>query len=145
MVGRPTPSTRGPPLHHGGVAILVVLLASVALVVLGLVAIARLRRQASVPPAAPATQVERLAVVVLDLDHAHPTLPAVQRLVHEAAARAFASLPDAEDVEVRARDGSVLGRAARVAPSPRQIWLPEFLHEPHARPTPGPRSLRAPR
>jgi len=122
-------------------ALVLVLVGSVAVVLLGFVALARARARpfASAPAEAPPTMlVERRAVVVLDLDHAGSTGRPAERLVHEIATRIFASLPDAQEVEVRARDGSVLGRSTRVVPPPREIWLPEFLHEPHPRRHPGP-------
>jgi hypothetical protein len=103
-----------------------------AVVAFGLIALARVRRLEAPPtPAAPAAVLERRAVVVLDVDRADPGSQAVQRLVREAAGRVFAAMPDVEEVEVRARDGRVLGRVPRVTPEPRLISVPEFLYEPH--------------
>jgi hypothetical protein len=112
--------------------LLVVSIVVISMVVLGLVALAGVRRPASAPPEVPTVSVERRAVVVLDVEHSSSTSPAGQRLLHETAARVFAALPDCEEVEVRARDGSVVGRSARVVPEPRVISLPQFLSEPHS-------------
>jgi hypothetical protein len=112
--------------------LLVASVAALCLVVVGLVALARIRRPAAAPPRAfPGSVVKRWAVVGLDVRHVSSTSPAGQRLTQEAAARVFAALPDCEEVEVLARDGRSLGRVARSAPEPRVVSLPQFLSEPH--------------
>ncbi|HYU59015.1 MAG TPA: hypothetical protein VEO00_13350 [Actinomycetota bacterium] len=113
-------------------ALLVVLVLLGGVLLLALFALARVLLPARPPAEAPpAVLIERRAVVTLDVGPADPADPAAERLVHEAAARVFAAIPDAEEVEVRARDGSVLGRTTRVVPESRPISLPEYLHEPH--------------
>jgi hypothetical protein len=125
--------------HDGFVTVSIVLLiVALAVVVLAWVALVRIRPPMAARAALPALLVERRAVVVLDVDRIESAGPAVERLVHETAARVFAAMPDAEEVEVRARDGSLLGTSTRSFPEPHVIWLPEFLREPHHRPHRGP-------
>jgi hypothetical protein len=120
------------------VAVFLVLLGAAVVAVLGLLAVARLRTPSPPVTDAPALLIGRQAVVVLDLDQADSSNPAVARMVEETAARVFASLPDAREVEVRARNGTVLGRSSRSIPSPHDISIPTFLFEPHVVRHPGP-------
>jgi hypothetical protein len=69
-------------------------------------------------------------VVTLDLAVEDPDLPAVQRLVNDVARRTLRASPSLDEVEVRGRDGTVLGRVARPAPLPPPPAIPEALHEP---------------
>jgi len=78
--------------------------------------------------------------LVLDVGAADPDDPAVQRLVREAAHHALRADPTIDDVEVRARDGAVLGHVSRTERT-RGIDIPEELHEPHARTDHGPRAV----
>jgi hypothetical protein len=73
-----------------------------------------------------------LVTAVLELEDVDPDSPAVQRLVHDTAARLLAALPDATEVEVRTPGGQVLGRVTRKAVRPHPIALPEWLSEPHS-------------
>lgn len=73
----------------------------------------------------------RRAVVVLEVDAGDPTNPAVQRLVHDAATRAFAAIPDADDVEVRTAQGALLGRLRRTVALPHDVAVSRQLLEPH--------------
>jgi hypothetical protein len=114
------------------VDVFLVLLIAVVVAAVGLWAVARLR--APTPPVVgttPAILIGQRAVVVLDLDGADSSNPAVSRLVRETAGRVFASLPDAREVEVRARDGTLLGRSSRSLPPPHDISIPTYLFEPH--------------
>lgn len=79
------------------------------------------------------------AVVTLDVGAAAATSPAAGRLVDDAAGRVFATMPDATEVEVRDREGGVLGRRRRE--TPLEVDIPNELYEPHARAdrTPDPR------
>lgn len=70
--------------------------------------------------------------VTLDLPGADPDDPAVQRLVRDAAHRALARDRTFDEVEVVARDGTVLGHERRPEPLPADVALPESLREPHA-------------
>lgn len=76
--------------------------------------------------------------VVLDLQPEDPDDPSVQRLVREAAHQVLASDHAVDEVEVVARDGSVLGRERRPEPLPADVAIPEALRHPHAPPRHGP-------
>jgi hypothetical protein len=76
--------------------------------------------------------------VVLDLQPDDPGEPSVQRLVREAAHRVLASDRSVDEVEVVARDGTVLGRERRPESLPADVAIPEALREPHAPPRHGP-------
>jgi hypothetical protein len=73
--------------------------------------------------------------VTLDIAEADPASPAVQRLVHEAALGIFRTAPEAREVVVRTRAGTILGRVSREAPMPRTLSVSPALHEPHVRRT----------
>lgn len=88
--------------------------------------------KADSPPAVSATHV---ASVTLEVDEADPASPAVQRLVHETALAIFRAAPDAREVEVRTRAGTILGRVSREASPPRELTSPPLLHEPRTRRT----------
>lgn len=91
--------------------------------------------QAAAP--APVTVVEGgRAVIVLDLTDVDATSAAAQRLVDEAASRAFAALPDAIEIEVRDQTGAVLGRRRRE--TPREVEIPPDLYAPSTRRHSGP-------
>ncbi len=128
--------------HDGAVEVLDVLVAAGVGAVLALVVAAAVR--ASRPPAAGgargpvALTAGGRAVLVLDVEGVDRGHPAVERLVRDAAARVFALMPGVEEVEVRARDGALLGTSTRRPPPPKAIHLPEQLFEPHPRPTHGP-------
>jgi hypothetical protein len=70
--------------------------------------------------------------LVLDLPGVDPDDPAVERLVQEAAHRVLAADRELDEVEVVARDGTLLGRVRRPAPVTRELAVPEALREPHA-------------
>jgi hypothetical protein len=72
-------------------------------------------------------------VVTLDLSPQDPSHPSVQRLVQEVGRRALLAHPDIDAVEVRDRDGNVLGTVTHPPPLPAELSLPADLHEPHAR------------
>ncbi|WP_052667195.1 hypothetical protein [Nitriliruptor alkaliphilus] len=78
--------------------------------------------------------------IVLDIESSDPDDPAVQRLVQEAAHRVLARDRDLVEVEVVARDGTVLGVEHRPEPLPADVELPPALRTPHApaRHTPSP-------
>jgi len=76
-----------------------------------------------------------VASVTLEVDEADPALPAVRRLVHETALGVFRAAPDAREVEVRTRAGTILGRVSRETPPPRELTISPVLHEPHVRRT----------
>ncbi len=82
------------------------------------------------------------AAVTLEVDDADPASLAVRRLVHDAAARVFALLPDAVEVEVRARSGRALGQVSRRSPPPPRIDVPPPLYEPRPRRAAGPDPAR---
>lgn len=94
------------------------------------------------PPARPPARVQQTVVedgrvtVRLDLGVRDESSTAVRRLVDDAAARAFALAPEAQEVEVRNRDGLVVARRTRERP--RVVTLPDPLLEPHRRRTTGP-------
>jgi hypothetical protein len=88
--------------------------------------------QASSPPTVSAAHV---VAVTLEVDEADPASPAVQRLVHETALATFRAAPDAREVEVRTRAGTILGRVSREAPPPRELTFSPLLHEPQIRRT----------
>jgi hypothetical protein len=56
---------------------------------------------------------EGRADVYLAIGDGTPSSPSVERLVRDAAARAFASMPNLSEVIVRSRNGDVLGQAQR--------------------------------
>lgn len=79
--------------------------------------------------------------VTLPIDDADPSLPSVERLVHQAAEDVFAAHPQIQHVEVHSRTGAVLGEVERPEPGDlREISLPEQLREPQPkrRHTPSP-------
>ena len=76
-----------------------------------------------------------VASVTLEVDEADPASPAVQRLVQETALGIFRASPDAREVEVRTRAGTILGRVSRGTPPPRELTISPALHEPHVRRT----------
>jgi hypothetical protein len=88
--------------------------------------------QAGSPPTVSATHV---VAVTLEVDEADPASPAVQRLVYETALAIFRAAPDAREVEVRTRAGTILGRVSREAPPPRELTFSPLLHEPQIRRT----------
>ena len=108
------------------------------------VALARGRARAPAAEARPALTVDASgrARVTLELEDADPASPVVRRLVHDAAARVFALLPDAVEVEVRARGGRVLGRVSRRSPPPPRTEVPPPLYEPRPRRAAGPDPTR---
>lgn len=97
------------------------------------------------PPGPPAPEPweegERVGrTMVLDVEAADPEDPAIQRLVREAARHALRAEPELDEIEVRARDGTVLGRVRRPERL-KEIDLPDTLHEPHAAPRHGPQAI----
>jgi hypothetical protein len=64
---------------------------------------------------------EGCADVYLAVEDATPGSPSVERLVRDAAARTFASMPNLSEVIVRSRNGDVLGRAQRAGAAPAAI------------------------
>jgi len=117
-----------------GWAWIAVAVGALAVATLGVV-LARTRARAPAAEGRPALAVDASgrAAVTLELDDADPSSPIVRRLVHDAAARVFALLPDAVEVEVRARGGRVLGRVSRRSPPPPRIDVPPPLYEPRPR------------
>jgi hypothetical protein len=81
-------------------------------------------------PAPFAATAERGAMVVLDVQHADPRSPAVERMVREAAARVYRMMPSAERVEVRSPSGLTLGVVERRPAPERRLEVPETLTEP---------------
>jgi hypothetical protein len=71
-------------------------------------------------------------VVTLDLTVDDPDRPAVQRLVTDVARRALRADPELDEVEVRDRDGNVLGRLSRPTPLPPPPAIADELREPRA-------------
>jgi hypothetical protein len=124
----------------------IVLLAIVGVVVLAAVAYGVWRGVTSPPgPPRPEPWTDGATVgrtIVLDVTVADPEDPAVQRLVREAGHHALRAEPELDEVEVRARDGTVLGRVRRPQPL-RDIELPETLHEPHVAQHRGPSAVPA--
>ena len=92
-------------------------------------------------PAAPRTgppltvSPSHVATVTLEVDEADPASSAVRRLVQETALGIFRASPDAREVEVRTRAGTMLGRVSRGTPPPRELTISPMLHEPHVRRT----------
>jgi hypothetical protein len=80
-----------------------------------------------------AVSATHVAAVTLEVDEADPGPPAVQRLVNETALGIFRAAPDAQEVEVRTRAGTILGRVSREAPPPRELTSSPLLLEPHIR------------
>ena len=94
------------------------------------------KRSAVPPDGSPLTvDASHVASVTLEVDDADPASPAVQRLVHETALEIFRTAPDAREVEVRSRTGTILGRVSRETPPPRELTVSPALHEPHVRRT----------
>jgi hypothetical protein len=92
----------------------------------------RPRRQplpdAPAPTVAPGAE---RATVTLPVDDVDPSLPSVERLVHQAAEGVFGSHPQVQHVEVRSRTGTLLGEVDRPEPGDlREVALPEHLREP---------------
>lgn len=75
------------------------------------------------------------SVVVLDMVPEDPEHDSVRRLVEEVGRRALLSEPELDEVEVRDRDGRVLGTVRPPPPLPAELSLPPDLHEPHTRPS----------
>ena len=73
----------------------------------------------STPPHADTRSGE--AVVHLDVEGGHPDAPEVQGLVREVAARTFASMPNLEELVVRARSGRFPGSSQRPHPAPAPL------------------------
>lgn len=86
-------------------------------------------RPATLDRLPPATVSGERAVLTLDVAGVDPASPAVGRLVDDAAWQAFGSFPTAQVVEVRDRDGRVLGTRRRDLP--RSVTIPDDLYEPH--------------
>lgn len=92
------------------------------------------KRSAVPPDGSPLTvDASHVASVTLEVDDADPASPAAQRLVHETALEIFRTAPDAREVEVRSRTGTILGRVSRETPPPRELTVSPALHEPHVR------------
>jgi hypothetical protein len=90
-------------------------------------------------PTSVARVVDGRVVVTLALDAPDGSSPALDRLVDDAAARAFAAVPEAREVEVCDRQARTLGvrnRASHTLPPP--LELPSDLLEPHLRHTHAP-------
>jgi len=121
------------------VVIILWILLGVFLLIVGLVALIAFRssgRSAAPRTVSPLTvSASHVATVTLEVDEGDPASPAVQRLVHEAALGIFRSAPDAREVEVRTRAGTILGRVSRETPPPRELTVSPVLHEPHVRRT----------
>lgn len=90
------------------------------------------------PGAPPVQVIEGRAVVTLEISPPDPQSPAVRRLVHDTAGRAFADMPEAQEVEVRAASGEVLGVVPRQAAIRPESELPGHLYEPRTRRSVGP-------
>lgn len=111
-----------------------VLLLTASLV--ALIAFRSSRRSAAPPTGSPLTvPASRVASVTLEVDEADPASSAVRRLVHETALGIFRASPDAHEVEVRTRAGTILTRVSRGTPLPRELTISLELHEPHVRRT----------
>lgn len=101
----------------------------VAVAVLGAVVVVLLVRQGFGGPTAapPQTWPEPRAgeghIVVLDLSIPDPSRPAVQRLVRDVGERVLATHAELSDVEVRDREGTVLGHVHRPDPLPPSVTL----------------------
>jgi hypothetical protein len=107
-----------------------------AAALVGLIAFRSSRRSAAPRTGSPLTvSASRVAAVTLEVDEADAASPAVQRLVHETALGIFRTAPDAREVEVRSRAGTILGRVSRETPPPRELRVSPVLHEPHVRRT----------
>jgi hypothetical protein len=72
------------------------------------------------------------AVVTLQISTGEPDDPAVQRLVHDAAARQFAAFDHVKSVEVRRTDGMSLGTVKRDERMRPAADLPDSLRVEHA-------------
>lgn len=71
-------------------------------------------------------------VVTLQISAGEPDDPAVQRLVHDAAARQFAAFDHVQSVEVRRADGMSLGTVRRGERLRAAVELPDSLRVEHA-------------
>ena len=101
-----------------------------------LIAFRSSRRSAASRTGSPRTvSASRVAAVTLEIDEADPASPAVRRLVQETARGIFRTAPDAREVVVRTRAGTILGRVSRETPMPRELTVSPVLHEPHVRRT----------
>jgi len=107
-------------------AVVAVILASVAAVVM----MRRARR--SEVPGRPVSAPEEVTIT-LEVAAGDAREPRVRRLVDQAADRIFRAMPSVQVVEVRSMTGALLGRPVRGGPAPREIAIPDFLHEPHVR------------
>jgi hypothetical protein len=83
----------------------------------------------------PTVSPSHVATVSLEVDEADPASSAVRRLVQETALGIFRDAPDAREVEVRSRAGTILGRVSRGTSPPRELTISPMLHEPHVRRT----------
>jgi len=111
-----------------------VLLLTSALV--ALIAFRSSRRPAAPPTGSPLTvSASHVVVVTIEVDEADPASPAIRRLVHETVLGIFRTAPDAREVVVRTRAGTILGRVSRETPMPRELTVSPVLHEPHVRRT----------
>lgn len=103
----------------------------------------RLRQQGAGVAGPDASRAER-ATVVLDVGEVHAEGEVVQRMVREAAARVMAESREVTDVEVRSRDGTLLGRVTSGAKPVPSLDSPLQFLEPHVirrTPEPPPRGL----
>jgi hypothetical protein len=111
-----------------------VVLLTAALV--ALIAFRPSKRSAAPRNSSPLTvDASHVAAVTLEVDDADRASPAVGRLVHETALGIFRTAPDAREVVVRTRAGTILGRVSRETPMPRELTVSPALHEPHVRRT----------
>lgn len=74
------------------------------------------------------------ATVRLDVAAPDPDAPAVQRLVTSTTSRVFRTSPDVEEVVVEDRNGTVLARVPRQAPTPKPPPTRPEAEGHHARP-----------
>jgi hypothetical protein len=101
-----------------------------------LIAFRSSRRSAAPRTRSPLTvSASRVAAVTLEIDEADPASPAVRRLVQETALGVLRTAPDAREVVVRTRAGTIVGRVSRETPMPRELTVSPVLHEPHVRRT----------
>jgi hypothetical protein len=111
-----------------------VLLVTAALV--ALIAFRSSKRSAAPRTGSPLTVgASHVASVSLEVDEADPASSAVRRLVQETALGIFRDAPDAREVEVRSRAGTILGRVSRATARPLELTISPMLHEPHVRRT----------
>jgi len=101
-----------------------------------LIAFRSSRRSAATRTGSPLTvSASGVASVTLEVDEADPASSAVRRLVQETALGIFRASPDAREVEVRTRTGTILARVSRGTSPPRELTISPELHEPHVRRT----------